>query len=281
MGFLDKLKNVFFEEEEVDDNTKELAKKVEIPKINNKDVIKPKAEIKESNITDENNAMEEEEIVPPINNNSNSNSNTSKFPMLFEDEDFLDDTSVSMESKSSKPNVENYQTKKIDTYVSQTSTPYNYTKTTVTKESKTFKPSPIISPIYGILDKNYTKEEVVTKKEIRISSNKKANLDEARSKILGDKSPINEDSHEVKKEEKKDVKKGKDFYDVNTSKPSVDNVTLADADEYYSELGLAYNVDYNDKSRTAKRKDKKENEKEGTLEDNLFDLIESMYDKEE
>ena len=42
---------------------------------------------------------------------------------------------------------------------------------TYEKDDRTyFKPSPIISPIYGILDKNYKKDEVTPKREIRITS---------------------------------------------------------------------------------------------------------------
>jgi len=35
------------------------------------------------------------------------------------------------------------------------------TSTSVVKEDRKFKPSPVISPVYGILDKNYKKEEIV------------------------------------------------------------------------------------------------------------------------
>ena len=75
-----------------------------------------------------------------------------------------------------------------------------------------------------------------------------------------------------------DIKNEKEerIYDVNTNKPSVKGVTLEDADEYYRDLGLAYNVDYRDKA-----KDNNINKSNDTLEDNLFDLIESMYDKED
>ena len=55
-----------------------------------------------------------------------------------------------------------------------------------------------------------------------------------------------------------------------------------DKDEYYSDLGLAYNTDYKDISKEINDgKVSVHKEKEDKLEDNLFDLIESMYDKEE
>ena len=33
----------------------------------------------------------------------------------------------------------------------------------VVEDRKVFRPSPIISPVYGVLDKNYRKEEIVDK----------------------------------------------------------------------------------------------------------------------
>ena len=52
------------------------------------------------------------------------------------------------------------------------------------KEEKSyFKPSPIISPIYGILDKNYSKEDIVPKREIRLTSSlarEKVSVDDVR-----------------------------------------------------------------------------------------------------
>lgn len=48
--------------------------------------------------------------------------------------------------------------------------PYKGAKpTTVEEPKKVFKPSPIISPVYGVLDKNYHKEDIVSKKTTRSS----------------------------------------------------------------------------------------------------------------
>ena len=58
---------------------------------------------------------------------------------------------------------------------------------------------------------------------------------------------------------------------------------IGEADEYFNDLGLAYNTDYKDVSKEISdgKIQEKKTTKEGTLEDNLFDLIESMYDKED
>lgn len=48
--------------------------------------------------------------------------------------------------------------------------PYKGVKPVVSDEpKKVFKPSPIISPVYGVLDKNYKKDDIVTKKSPRSS----------------------------------------------------------------------------------------------------------------
>ena len=117
-----------------------------------------------------------------------------------------------------------------------------------------FKPSPIISPIYGILDKNYRKEDVVSKKDIRITSNysrTNVDVDDIRNKAFGRRgnrkeAPIEEgNTFEVDESEDNllvDLTDEKD-------KPEVKQVTVGDAMEYFQDLGLEYNVDYVDASK--------------------------------
>ncbi len=116
-------------------------------------------------------------------------------------------------------------------------------------------------------------------RETRISGTyNKPDLDSVRNKAFA----YNEVRETRKQESRKYDKK---VYDVNNSKPQVSKVTLADADEYYNDLGLAYNVDYKDASREEtrsskyKKEEKKKEKKE--VDDNLFDLIDSMYSKED
>ena len=185
---------------------------------------------------------------------------------------------------------------------------------TYEKEAKTyFKPSPIISPIYGILDKNYRKEDVKEKKEIRLTGYTRSNMnvDDIRAKAYG-----NEKEKEVEVEELEENKfeveeKPEDNVMVDLSdrsKPEVKELTMGDAEEYFEDLGLEYNVDYVDVS-TDRKKTVKEEPKEEILEekvlnetptevvedvkieqppvdevqddDNLFDLIDSMYEESE
>ena len=282
MGFLDKLKNVFFEEEEIEEEevevSEKLARKVELPKKKPVVVVEKneevRKEVEEYNVNVVNQPKEpikeqKEEEVP------------NKFAMMFEEDDFvLEEPVRPVNREITRERVEKrelYPEKKEESYTDsiKKENSYGYTKSYYeSKETKSFIPSPIISPIYGILDKNYKKEEVVTRREIKITSNRgKVDLDSVRSKAFGE---VEIPSEKKEKSSLEKNEKEEKIYNVNTTKPSVRGVTLEDADEYYNDLGLAYNVDYKDKAR------ENDNKRKGdTLEDNLFDLIESMYEKED
>ena len=326
MKLLDKLKNAFFEEVEEDDDTievpKTFAKKVDVPKKKNtffkkeeeNDFLKDEEKEEKNNdnvkveVKEENNysfetqeipvTREEEEIVKTV-------------PMVFDDADFESDSIkedfsksfIEEENDELKQKEDEYNNKerlyqgKIEDendyshdYISsmRESNNYSYSRTSYSKsvETKTFKPSPIISPIYGILDKNYRKEEVIAKRETRIAttSYKKPDLDSVRNRAFA---KIDEDKEVTKPKSsmEKKVESSKKVYDVNNTKPQVNRVTLADADEYYNDLGLAYNVDYSDASRgntrSAKYNTKEKKNEKKDVDDSLFDLIDSMYSKEE
>ena len=75
---------------------------------------------------------------------------------------------------------------------------------------KVFKPTPIISPVYGVLDKNYTKEDITTKQKTNTISNKKTNevnIDSVRNKAYGtlEEELINFDENVVVKSNHKDM----------------------------------------------------------------------------
>lgn len=182
------------------------------------------------------------------------------------------------------------------------------------EESTHFKPSPIISPIYGILDKNYKKEDVVSKREVRFTSSfakEKLNVDDVREKAFGNTI----DDELVEEPQKRESVKP--TFEVETtsnllvdlssdeSKPAVRDVTVGDAVEYFEDLGLEYNVDYLDANKKASgRRVKDTYEEEAEIvstkkvahdepkivevkddalddDDNLFDLIDSMYQEQE
>ena len=297
MKLIEKLKNVFFEEVPDDEDEEELpqtfAKKIEVPK-KTVEPVKVKEEVKPVNLVKKD--IPKVEPVKEFFPDSKEEKKVKEepvFPMMFDDDDFLEDNKMKeMDDSLSRPttvkkedNSELYHGKKEVSYIESVRKPnYTYTKSYYEeKQTKEFKPSPIISPVYGILDKNYRKEEVVTKKTTRITTGRtNFDLDSIRNKAFGsdDEEISDKKTREAKVREEENPKK---IYDVNNNKPQVNRVTLADADEYYNDLGLAYNVDYSDASRTnetraSKYRDKK---KEKNVDENLFDLIDSMYSKED
>ena len=298
MGFMDKLKNIFFEEEEDEEVVEEPKKEKQ-----EKEVVIKKVEIPKRNRVEEYNVPEEEqEEIKPQKENVSKNTEIKKEnktqDLIFDDEDFILEQPKQVPKETTYTKQETYKTRenkevvKTESYYKKETPKYEYTKKEETK--KVFTPSPIISPIYGILDKNYRKEEVKEKKEIRLSTRPtKMDFDSVRNKAFGDlendlfpSTPVSEE----KKKEKEEVRPRNinRLYDMTNKdeKPSIEKVTLGEADEYFRDLGLAYNTDYKDISKDisdGKIPDdsKKKEKKEETLEDNLFDLIESMYDKED
>ena len=299
MKLIEKLKNVFFEEVPDDEDEEELpqtfAKKIEVPKktiepirLREKDDVKPPIvtleEEKEKEMElEKEEEVEKEEEIPKKEETS--------FPMMFDDDDFLEDKKQKeMDDTLSRTALHSDENREREVYgkkeVSYTETvhkaPYTYTKTYhEEKETREFKPSPIISPVYGILDKNYRKEEVITKKDTRVTTTKDDfDLDTIRKKAFGSEDKVISDK---KTREANEEKEEKTIYDVNNNKPKVNHVTLADADEYYNDLGLAYNVDYSDSSRDttsttrSSKYSNKEKRKDKNVDENLFDLIDSMY----
>lgn len=315
MGLFDKLKNVFFEEEyvEVEEPVKKekvtVAKKIENPEI--KEIKKIKEEIKPK--VEKEPASEEKKEFPK------QPEHDFKFPMDFDDKDFEVEEKKVIPPKEVVVEAESvYVRDKVmyeEPIVDYHNTNYQGLYEGSEKKDKKvgFSPSPIISPIYGILDKNYKKEQIVTKKEIRLSvTPKKVDLDYVREKAYGDlANDITASIHEeVKSNNDKKVNNDDLLYDLREEdSPAVKVVTVGDAEEYFNDLGLEYNVDY--KVEQEKRDDKEKSKEnitrrtqkkhdidikdeydsdnsDVTVENkkddddcNLFDLIDSMYEDKE
>ena len=165
----------------------------------------------------------------------------------------------------------------------------------VVEDRKIFRPSPIISPVYGVLDKNYRKEEIVDKnKEERVRKKRSDSLDDIRNKAYG---TLSEEDVDNIDRELRQTESDKEVVDLSKdgNKPEVNEVTVGDAEEYFNDLGLEYNVDYVDSSTDKASNVEERKEKEVDVEvndslkedvkdeedDNLFDLIDSMYEEKE
>ena len=166
MGLIDKFKNLFTEEVEVEEkeDKKDTIQKeviqVEIPSPK-----KSRSEIYADEIPSKNETpvqIDNEPIEPA--------KNEYKFP-FFDDNDF-DSIDVKPEPKEEKKKQSHHR-KEV----------YNPPK----EEKRVFRPSPIISPVYGILDKGYQRDEFTNKNDGRSSyySSKEANVDAIRNKAYG------------------------------------------------------------------------------------------------
>lgn len=343
MGIFDKIKNALFEEEYVEveqkpkpikkgvspkkeSSSKPIAKKVILP--DKHDVKRDKIEDDDLEKVSKNNYVSDREVL--------KDTNDLKFPMM-EDNDFrmddnyshydapkivkvLDDEIENTHNRSSyngsysKNKVSDHSENKSNLYggYKNDSVPSLEYGAYEKKEERTyFKPSPIISPIYGILDKNYKKDEIVSKREVRITSSygrENLSVDDVRRKAYGSLSDdIANSDFDVEDQKVEDHEISDnllvDLSDDNT-KPKVGEVTLGDAEEYFQDLGLEYNIDYRDGSREfdntedvgrhGKIEDDTEIEVDSSTksdmndnfvddddsDDNLFDLIDSMYEKD-
>lgn len=329
MKLLDKLKNALFEEEYVEVEEKPKKKEIkkekrkkEEPKPKEKPIAKKIVQPERKEIIEE-----EPELLDEDFEIKEKNKNDFKFPVM-EDKDFKIEEIPKEKRKKEEPVKR--EKKKPENKISheKKSKPYGLDEFDLPEkehglyekkeERSYFKPSPIISPIYGILDKNYKKEEIRDRKEVRLTSSyahENLDLDEVRKRAYGNltndierefrenREPINIISYEDDEEEDSSLLD----LSTETDTPEVKKVTVGDAEEYFEDLGLEYNVDYKDASKekaTGRRTNKNyeseeevaskgenqnehqnnvETEKsmdEETDDDNLFDLIDSMYEKD-
>lgn len=168
MGLLDKFKNLFTDEELIEEEKEIEEPKKQEPKL--PQVMMDSIEKTELNKE----VIKDKEIVSDrtlVQTKTKFN-----FPVEFTDEDFkATRSSKNIVTKVREQEIEN--TKKI------------YSKNQEEANPQKFRCTPIISPVYGILDKNYKKEEVIEKDE-RIYDlhrpSQKLDFDSVRKKAFGD-----------------------------------------------------------------------------------------------
>jgi hypothetical protein len=179
---------------------------------------------------------------------------TFKFPVIFEDDVF---TTEKKEKKSI--NVLEYENNK-------------YKITEINKiskeEKKSFKPSPVISPIYGVLDKNYRKDDVTSRDGLATNvyeTEEKIDIDTVRKKAYGEVSSTREEKYNKLEEEKpKEEPEINLFEDIKGEKP---------VDPIYEEN--AYDLDEIDKKIKSIDDLLKE-----TTDDDFYSLVDGMYKDE-
>ena len=185
MGLLDKVKGILFDEEEI-----------EIPEI--KKETKRERQIE----TEEENPIREIKIPKEdFSDREYKSESTFTFPIDFEDEE---PEPIKVEEKP-KPRYEEYkqpirnEKRDYSDFLSKKN------------EKKQFKPTPIISPVYGVLDQNYKKKDVIVKKDI-LRSPKELTLEEVRKRAFGSledelEQNLTTDTKEIKIKEELKIKK--------------------------------------------------------------------------
>lgn len=214
MGLFDKVKNLFTEPEEPEEEIKveQIKREVTRTPIESRPVEHKREKVVPIDDVD---STEEQEVVEEELTLSREKIKT---PIFFTENDFAD-LEPERPKKTEKKKEPDTRREKRE----EKKQPYSggYTSTSIlTKEKPTFKPTPIISPIYGILDKNYSKDDIVEKKEFRESKTTDGiahdRFDEVRNKAYGTLETELEDTiYSETKKEKKNKKRSKlDEFDL-------------------------------------------------------------------
>ena len=258
MKLFDKVKNFFY-----DDEIEEDEEEIEVPiKTHQKEKKqKPKEEISERELF--------------------KAERTFNFPMDVDDDTLFDIPKKSINEEKvkidTKVTVNSYRSSlsKNTTRVGTRA----YSKTEPKKEEiKKFRPTPIISPIYGVLDKNYKKEDLMVDSALE-SSTKKLDYDTVRQRAYGNIYKTEVEDDKTSEEETKGI-----FYNLDEEEndDNNDNVKIiyndvTFDDEIEDDNNKTTKEEINEKNQT----DEEDNILSETKEQDLFNLIDNMYNSED
>ena len=293
MGLLNKIKGILFEEVEEDEvvstpkseEKKPIAEKIEpqrkVEEPVEKSVQKVTAPVKETKTEN----LNERDLF--------KSDNISPF-FDFDEEEF---SNMSRVQKPKTTNVMEYERKKR---VEKRYDMGNFSKIERTEvvEKKKFKPSPIISPVYGILNEDYKPEDIKSKTDNVVNTG--LDFNSVRKKAFGEETlgepeaTYFEESVTVKVKENEEEKQQKvktidelleDTSDVTIDVDEKNSVEDKNDKEATDEVADYERIDKDLEEVTAKcdvnKTEMRKVEDDDTLENDLFDLIDSMYDNRE
>lgn len=345
MGLIDKFKNLFTDEEIIEEEIndpieiKEVKKEEEVHKLptfmrerldkeEQKENLDMELDLdfKKEFKLDTKIGLEEE-------TSKSEEKNSFKFPLEFNDSDFIETRSrhkthnkalkeeqiiSSKETTKELPKQEKKETKVRELYKEKK------------QEVKKFKATPIISPIYGILDKNYISSDVENYKGENLEEkrhSKNVDFDSVRKKAYGNLSKelkenlicenceYLKEAKECQKTKKQEVAENMVYEVLNENYEDYDyysNITLDEATENYYDYGVEYkknikprleedikinNSEVEEKIKSTRKEippvkssinllstlkksmGNEEEKKNLELTDDLFNLIDSMYDE--
>ena len=236
MKLFDKLKDLFTDTEEVEEEVdleEELKEEYRLPQEKLPKVMQDVIE-------------KEEKKEDPVKNFSEPPKREERkfsFPIDFESD---------FEIKNERPTIIEEE-QKISKISKEVKDIYPETKVDVMSTQK-FRASPVISPVYGVLDKNYTKDEVKEKddesNEIKRAS-KKVDFESVRKKAFGNLSDDIKDNLmcencELYKEVKRisSLKEDDILYDMTVDDDNgKDELTIEKAYDNYEDFGVSYEPD--------------------------------------
>ena len=287
MGLMDKLKNIFTEEVEDDEVKVEEIKK----EVRSVPISSPTVEHRETKKTPKkiiSTDVEENDKLEPIGKKEETKSS----PVFFTERDFEDMIEPRRRVDKYEKTERHIEEKRKE---EEKPKPYggNYNNNTIIQKEKiTFKPTPIISPVYGILDKNYHKEDIVERKENSYEVADGLSVDSIRNKAYG---TLEDEIEEVmtstpkkKSEAVEDVDLFDELEEANAKDDSKTKKEFKDKKIKEIEdttIDLTQELDNllmsKKKYNSVKDDDNDKATKEKLAEDDLFNLIDSMYEEGE
>lgn len=256
MGFLEKVKNMFTEEIEEAPIKKEVMQ-VEIP------APTPTVEEPKKPVVTESEVLVKEEKP--------------QAPVFFDDKDFA--SLEKKEEKKPKP-------KKLeDKYKGKE------------EEKKVFRPTPIISPVYGVLDKNYRKDDITPKKSRHVTTEYDVShltIDDVRRKAYG---TLEDDLEVVIPSDDYEITEERDIINDDVEVHDDGLVNLDYEPRFAKKTEVVENIEDNENDLFEEIESKEEplsdeemfeelqEEKDDKIDEltdsDLFNLIDSMYDKKD
>ena len=233
MGLFDKLKNVFMEDDIDEEPVRSVPKVEEIKKE------EPVIQKRERELPVED-TFSDRELV-------NSKENF-KFPIIFEDEDFKEE-----KKKTKSINVLERENTKYEDLIKRDTKP----------QKKVFKPSLVISPVYGVLDKNYSKEDITTKDGNRVSNDNGVDIDTVIKKAYGEEVV-------TKTREEKREKENKTVDAFKEEETDIKSLTIEQAE-----------IKANEREVDDKIASIDELLNDTNTDDDFYSLVDSMYKNEE
>ena len=286
MGVFNKLKSIFYDEVVVEDETQELDK---VSKIVKKETSKDEApKVEELKFkTVEMDPIDEDDEEEVETKKEDTKADVLNDRDLFRSErtfNFVDFTDDEVEEKPApRRNVLDESPRIMrSTEPARDDTP------------KVFKPTPVISPIWGVLDKDYKKDEI---KERPLSNesftSSVTDYDNVRRKAYGTleddlEDTLNKVTTDEIKEELEKEESDSELMDARTAKiedliGKIDEAT-EELDKNMSIEEAEHNVkleNFDDEDEDDEKDLTDKTLTDSTLEHDLFNLIDSMYDKEE